>query len=486
LIIRCERCSTTYELDDAVLDPGGSEVECSRCHHLFTVHPPAAAGRTMVGIPAAEPARAPEPPATRPEPPAELPTGLEQRVAAQEPPAALSRQVVKVTPARTGPSIYRPAGAQPAAARAPILRRDTVGAFESRLRWSHRWRWLAPVLVVLLAAAGAGAWYLRRARPAVDADKAHAHALELALRDDVTSLEEAGAVLDGALRVAPALHTARADRALLDLLLAGALAAGAPGQEPPEKGRALVARATETLDQLEKEGVAVREVARARVVAAALGQDRATVARLATAARAQLADDVQVELAERAAEVRAADRGVRDRAVGALGMLAARRPELLRARYLLARGQGLAGRKAEAQATVEGLLRSNPRHEGGAALKAELAAAAPKPAAPAAASAAPAPVLAAPAAPAPTPAAPAAAAGAAPRKPAPQAEASAAARGTPVPAPAAVPAVPRTAPAAPTPAGGAAEGAADSEGAGAPSRLRPAAVPDPEPVLGGG
>jgi predicted Zn finger-like uncharacterized protein len=474
LIIRCERCSTTYELDDAVLDPGGSEVECSRCHHLFTVHPPAAAGRTMVGIPAAGSVPAPEPPALPPEPPTEL----EQRVAAQAPPAALPRQVVRVTPARAGPSVYRPAGAQPAAARAPILRRDTVGAFESRLRWSHRWRWLAPVLVVLLAAAGAGAWYLRRAQPAVDVGKAHAHALELALRDDVTSLEQAGAELDGALRVAPTLHSVRADRALLDLLLAGALAAGTPGQEPSEKGRALVARATETLDELEKEGVAAREVARARVVAAALGQDRATVARLATAARAQLADDVQVELAERAAEVRAADRGVRDRAVGALGMLAARRPELLRARYLLARGQGLAGRKAEAQATVEGLLRTNPRHEGGAALKAELAAA-PRPAAPAAASAAPAP------APAPAPAAPAPPAGAAPRKPAPQAEASAAAPGAPARAPAAAPAVPRTAPAAPAPATGAAEGAADADG-GAPSRLRPAAVPEPEPVLGGG
>ncbi len=466
MIIRCERCSTAYELDEAVLDPLGSEVECARCHHLFVAFPPSAAGRTMVGIPAMAPAPEPEPPPPPPYPAAQ-PASEPDRAAAPELQAAPPRQAVRATPARAGPAVYRPVAAPPTSARAPILKRDTVGAFESRLRWSHRWRWLAPALVVLLAAAGAAAWYLQRGPPALDPDKAHAHALELALRDDAASLEQAGAELDAALGVAPALHAVRADRALVDLLLAGALAAATPGQEPPERGRALAAHAAEALDQLEKEGVAAREVARARVVAAALGKDRATVARLAAAARAGLDDDPQVELAERAAEVRAADRGVRDRAVGALAMLVARRPELLRARYLLARGQGLAGRKAEAMATVEGLLRSNPGHAGGAALKAELAAAAPaKPAAPAAVPSAPAPP--------PTAPAPAAPAPALPRRPSPQAEGSAA-------APSAAPAAPR---AAPVPA--AAEGAADVEGVSTPARLRPAAVPEPEPVQGGG
>jgi predicted Zn finger-like uncharacterized protein len=484
LIIRCERCSTTYELDEAVLDPQGSEVECSRCHHLFVVHPPSAAGRTMVGIPAAAPAPAPEPPPPQAAPPRGPPAGLEGAAPGPGPQAeaqaAPPRQAERATPARSGPAVYRPAGVQPTSARAPILRRDTVGAFESRLRWSHRWRWLAPALVVLLAAGGAGAWYLRRARPAVDVARAHARALELVLRDDVASLEQAGAELDAALRVAPALHAARADRALVDLLLAGTLAAAAPGQEPPQRGRELSARAGGVLDELEREGVAPRELARARVVAAALGQDRATVARLAAAARAQLDDDPQVDLAERAVEVRAADRGVRDRAVGALGMLVARRPELLRARYLLARGQGLSGRRAEALATVEGLLRINPAHEGGAALRAELAAAAPRPA-PAAAAAPPSSP--ATAAPTPTPApAPAAAAppAAPPRRAAQQAEVGAA-------PPSAAPAAPRATPApTPAPAAGAAEGAADVEGGSGPARLRPAAVPDPEPVLGGG
>ena len=168
----------------------------------------------------------------------------------------------------------------------------------------------------------------------------------------------------------------------MDLLLAGALAEGAHGPEMPERARELASHATEVLDRLEKEGAAAAEVARARVVAAALGPDRAAVARLAAAARSRLRDDPQVELAERGAEVHAADRSVRDRAVGSLGMLVARRPELTRARYLLARGQGAEGKRAEALATVEGLLRANPQHEGAVTLRAELVAATAKPAPP--------------------------------------------------------------------------------------------------------
>ena len=40
LVIRCERCSTLYELDEALLAPDGSPVQCTRCDHVFTVRPP--------------------------------------------------------------------------------------------------------------------------------------------------------------------------------------------------------------------------------------------------------------------------------------------------------------------------------------------------------------------------------------------------------------------------------------------------------------
>ena len=154
MIVRCERCSTTYELDESLLEAEGSEVECARCHHVFTVRAPQAAGQTLLGIPPppSEVVEREVPRAPPPAPPAR----------AEPAPAQTPRPAVRVMPPRSGPSVYRPGGipaasVQPGAARAPLLRRDTVGAFESRLRWSHRWRWLAPFLLLLLVAAGAGA-----------------------------------------------------------------------------------------------------------------------------------------------------------------------------------------------------------------------------------------------------------------------------------------------------------------------------------------
>ncbi|MGB8929693.1 MAG: zinc-ribbon domain-containing protein, partial [Anaeromyxobacteraceae bacterium] len=66
--IRCERCSTTYELDEALLAPEGSPVQCTKCQHVFNAVPPRAAGRTLVGVPAASPPQPVAPP--RPTPPA--------------------------------------------------------------------------------------------------------------------------------------------------------------------------------------------------------------------------------------------------------------------------------------------------------------------------------------------------------------------------------------------------------------------------------
>jgi predicted Zn finger-like uncharacterized protein len=58
VLIRCEKCSTLYELDDRVLPPQGAPVQCSKCQFVFKAYPAAP-----------EPAREAEPPAVAPPPP---------------------------------------------------------------------------------------------------------------------------------------------------------------------------------------------------------------------------------------------------------------------------------------------------------------------------------------------------------------------------------------------------------------------------------
>jgi predicted Zn finger-like uncharacterized protein len=40
LIIRCEECTTTYHLDQTLLEPVGCKVRCTRCGHVFWAEPP--------------------------------------------------------------------------------------------------------------------------------------------------------------------------------------------------------------------------------------------------------------------------------------------------------------------------------------------------------------------------------------------------------------------------------------------------------------
>jgi len=40
LIIRCEKCSATYHLDQKLIEPFGSKVRCTRCGHIFRAEPP--------------------------------------------------------------------------------------------------------------------------------------------------------------------------------------------------------------------------------------------------------------------------------------------------------------------------------------------------------------------------------------------------------------------------------------------------------------
>ncbi len=70
--ITCEKCSTTYVLDDALIPPQGVPVQCTRCAHVFTARVPTAAApppakaaapgnsTMMFGSPAAPPADAPK------------------------------------------------------------------------------------------------------------------------------------------------------------------------------------------------------------------------------------------------------------------------------------------------------------------------------------------------------------------------------------------------------------------------------------------
>ncbi len=39
MIITCEECSTSFNLDDKFLKPSGSKVRCSKCKHIFTAFP---------------------------------------------------------------------------------------------------------------------------------------------------------------------------------------------------------------------------------------------------------------------------------------------------------------------------------------------------------------------------------------------------------------------------------------------------------------
>jgi len=41
MIITCEKCDISFNLDESLLKPSGSKVRCSKCRHIFTAYPPA-------------------------------------------------------------------------------------------------------------------------------------------------------------------------------------------------------------------------------------------------------------------------------------------------------------------------------------------------------------------------------------------------------------------------------------------------------------
>jgi tetratricopeptide (TPR) repeat protein len=312
--------------------------------------------------------------------------------------------------------VYRPSPSVPGpgAVRAPLLRRDTVGTFEARLRWSARWRWLAPLLVVLGVVAGVAGWlFLLRGRPDPAAGQARGAALALVALDDAASLDQALARLDEILQRAPNHTGAAADRALAQVLRAAALVEDGEGlasrsaaraaererlrrDQPPgwedaeraaaadvqklepevrvreERARALGGAAFQTLRKLQASAGDSPEVARGLAAYYALGGERDRARKVVRAARERAPADPWLDLAEAWADARDPDRAVRERALVQLGALAAAHPELVRARFLLARTEAALGRRDEALSTLDALLASNGRHEAGRRLRDEL------------------------------------------------------------------------------------------------------------------
>ncbi len=56
--VRCEKCQTEYELDEARLKPGGVTVKCTNCGHMFKIRKRSNTAAGQAIIPAAEPVRA--------------------------------------------------------------------------------------------------------------------------------------------------------------------------------------------------------------------------------------------------------------------------------------------------------------------------------------------------------------------------------------------------------------------------------------------
>jgi tetratricopeptide (TPR) repeat protein len=313
--------------------------------------------------------------------------------------------------------------------------------------------------------------------------------MALVAQDDIGSLGRAEEALDRLGATEPELRAARADAALARALRASSQDEEAGGPS----ARALADRAREDLRKLEAEIGPDPAVRRARAVAAALAGDREAAVRAARSLRTEGGYDRWAELAEAVVELEG-DGAARTRGLARLQALVAKSPEMMRARYLLARGQAEAGRRQEALAMLEALLAANPHHERARRLRETLSTPVPQAEAVAVPAIAPPPTP-APAAPRMTPASPAPAPAGASSAPSEEAGAGeepqpgASQPTTPIP-PAPLPVV---APPKPQPSGTSVPGAEGSgePGAGgdaspAKSGRRPVAPDDPWSHLGGG
>jgi thioredoxin-like negative regulator of GroEL len=286
-----------------------------------------------------------------------------------------------------------------------------VGAVEARAQQSNLWRrLLVPGVILVLLALVAGGTALWRRRPDPEVLRLAAEATARLTQDDAGSLARAVQLYDALLARAPTRQDAVAGRALARLLLGAAQQEEAePFAEQlagrsAERERLLLETPAGSEDALRllavestrlegelgprrklAEGLLAQAAAELKAVAngpggeqaavqgllilAALAGDRDETTRLAALARSRAADP-WADLAEAWLELRAP--GGREPAQPALARLVGEHPELLRARYLLARAQASGGHREEAVATLTGLLAANPRHERAQRLKALL------------------------------------------------------------------------------------------------------------------
>jgi predicted Zn finger-like uncharacterized protein len=452
VLIRCEKCSTVYELDEKVLPPGGAPVQCSRCQYIFTAHPssapngvfappqPAAAPavppapEVNSALPAptpspAAPAAAPPPPAARPPPAGAVAPPLAAGPGATPSPTPAPARSTPLPAPRVGsaapsdgprtsdgrpirkvpfPDDDAPTGPARPLPRPPVDVPPRAGS-RSAVKWVVALALLAGVAVAVAA------W--KRSAQRVDPAAAEQRAAGLALlvRDDRASLASAAVKFEDAERLDPKLFQARADRDLSRALVLGlvqvksdwlaarsaaldAEAQGAPipvGPLSPEE--AARAAAAAELKRLRAEGEVVRSralqlesdatadvaallekhpgdpaVLRAGAVLAASGRDPSLADEAVRRARAGGARDAWVDLAEAASQARAATPERRAEGIARLETFARAHPELLRARFLLAAANAVAGRPAEARTAVDAVLAANPAHDDARELRDDL------------------------------------------------------------------------------------------------------------------
>lgn len=409
MIIRCERCSTLYDLDETLLAPEGSSVQCVKCQAVFTATPPK---------PGAAPASQVAPPAQAPQPSA-------PPLAARPPPGVSpgsSRPAEPPRPARAGPNIYRRPQPAAAAAAAPPPRgrgrasapaRDAVSAMEARLRNLARWKLAAvPLGVVLLLLLVYGGWSAWKRRPDPETQRQRTEAMALVAQDDAASLARAVELLDAIQQGDHASSGAAGERGLARALLAAALAdeteplgdrlAAAlaekarlerelpPGFEDAQRALAMEvtrlevelapkrqkleaakSRASEELKALAARPKGAGDAARGQAVLAVLDSKAEELQRANDLVRAS-GPEGWAELAELWFAARR-DGAARDQAIPKLVSLVGAHPELIRARFVLARALQSSGRREEAISTIGRLLAANPRHERAQRLRSLLA-----------------------------------------------------------------------------------------------------------------
>ncbi len=388
MIIRCERCSTVYELDETRLAAEGSPVQCAKCQAVFQAVPPAALAKATV-----------------------------EEVT--EPAVALAGPV---TPRRPppGPNIYRRPQPRPKPAppvrgrgRAGAPARDAVSAIEARLRRVGRWKLaLIPVVAVVVAVIGYAGWAGWKRLPDDESQRQLTEAMALISLDDAASLGRAIALLDIVQQGDHASRGAAGERGLARALLVAARAeeveplverlvaasserARLEREQPPGAGdglrsiivetarvevelaprrmqlEALRSRTAQELQAVAAESRGAGDAARGQAVLAVLDGNAEEVQRATTHLRLAGPDD-WADLADLWLAVRK-DGASRDQAIPRLVALAGAHPPLIRARFVLARALLEAGRREEAISAVTQLLSANPHHERAQRLRAQLA-----------------------------------------------------------------------------------------------------------------